>query len=259
MTEPYQQPSNPDDTTSGNASPETAQSMGTSPAVPTASSTPAQSAAATSESGQYTAPEPQYGQRIQPEYGALASQFPANYNPYLYGGAPTQEAAASSAQGSPQGPAGAPMPGYAGSDGRDPYPYPYYGSPQGSGSRNPLPGDADYVPNYYHGIDLNDPRQNPMYGRWDAYAIISFIVSLFFAMPVLPAVMGVIAIWRTRKFHTKGFALAVAAIIINVLVTIGMAWLALNGYSIDDVYAQMLNMMGYGSTSDQDVISAMAV
>ena len=29
-------------------------------------------------------------------------------------------------------------------------------------------------------IDLNDPNQNPLYGHWDSYAIISFILALFF-------------------------------------------------------------------------------
>ena len=46
------------------------------------------------------------------------------------------------------------------------------------------PNGQPHQPHYYHGIDLNDPNQNPLYGHWDSYAIISFILALFFPVPV---------------------------------------------------------------------------
>ena len=66
------------------------------------------------------------------------------------------------------------------------------------------PNGQPHQPHYYHGIDLNDPNQNPLYGHWDSYAIISFILALFFPVPVLSALMGAVAMWRTRTFHMKG-------------------------------------------------------
>lgn len=226
------------------------------------------------QSGQsYVAPDqPQYGQRVQPEFGALASQFPAGYDPYLYGREPIDQDGAAAAEAqtaqrsavSPMAQRGVnPSPTAGRNNGQgapnNQYPYPYYGAPQNAyGTRRgtPLPGDPNYVPNYFHGIDLNDPAQNPVYGRWDMYAIISFVCAIVFTIPLMPAVMGAIAIWRTRKFHTRGFALAMAAVIINGLVTVSLLWLSLHGYSLDDLYMQMMSMMGGSGSSGGDVVSA---
>ncbi|KAB7790930.1 DUF4190 domain-containing protein [Bifidobacterium leontopitheci] len=201
--------------------------------------------------------QPEYGQRVEPEYGARADEFPQGYDPYLYGhpddgNAPGQVAsqqAAVPALGGGQG-----YPGYAGSQPGQ-YPpaqqfggpaqggYPGFGQPQGPGN-----GGSQDGPHYFHGINLDDPQQNPIYGHWDFYAIFAFVFSILFAMPVLPALIGGLAIWRTRRFHTKGVGLAIAAVVINVLSTITVVWLMMHGISADEFYQMMMNMIQSGGT-----------
>ncbi len=48
-----------------------------------------QSSDDSSGESRHVAAQPQYGQRIEPEYGARADEFPPNYNPYVYGGQPS--------------------------------------------------------------------------------------------------------------------------------------------------------------------------
>ena len=112
-------------------------------------------------------------------------------------------------------------------------------------------------PRYFNGIDLNDPQQNPIYGHWDFYAIFSFIFALVSSFPVLPALIGCLAIWRTRRFHTRGRGLAIAAVVINVLTTIVVIWMTMHGISMDDMYQAMLNMLapGMGGSGSGDSVS----
>ena len=59
---------------------------------------------------------------------------------------------------------------------------------------------AESIPTARHiSHQPNDPSQNPLYGHWDSYAIISFVFALFLPVPVIPAVMGAIAMWRTKN------------------------------------------------------------
>ncbi|KFI93088.1 hypothetical protein BISA_1253 [Bifidobacterium saguini DSM 23967] len=200
---------------------------------------------------------PEYGQYKQPEYGAMAGQYGPNYNPYLYGApepdskqntaeqqAATANAASSNAQQQN-------MPGY--------YPGRYpgaQGQPYGQAGQQHQAGKP-YQPHYYNGIDLNDPNQNPLYGHWDSYAIISFVLALFFPVPVLSALMGIVAMWRTRTFHMKGFGLAVAAVVLNVLYTLAVIWMALNGYDAMSLYQEALQQLtGGAGSSSGDSISA---
>lgn len=181
-----------------------------------------QSSDDSSGESRHVAAQPQYGQRIEPEYGARADEFPPNYNPYVYGGQPEQPAP--QAQPSPSQPASVfgagPAPAQGGSA---PNAAPAQGGPdQGGPRREP--------PRYFNGIDLNDPQQNPIYGHWDFYAIFSFIFALVSSFPVLPALIGCLAIWRTRRFHTRGRGLAIAAVVINVLTTIIVIWMTMMAY-----------------------------
>ena len=201
-----------------------------------------QSSDDSSGESRHVAAQPQYGQRIEPEYGARADEFPPNYNPYVYGGQPEQPAP--QAQPSPSQPASVfgagPAPAQGGSA---PNAAPAQGGPgQGGPRREP--------PRYFNGIDLNDPQQNPIYGHWDFYAIFSFIFALVSSFPVLPALIGCLAIWRTRRFHTRGRGLAIAAVVINVLTTIIVI-------SMDDMYQAMLNMLapGMGGSGSGDSVS----
>jgi hypothetical protein len=94
-------------------------------------------------------------------------------------------------------------------------------------------------PRFLGGVNLDDPNQNPVYGRWDPYAVISFIMSLFMAIPILPLIMGVIAIYRTTVFHMKGRGLAIAAVVIAVIELIVMAVMTYYGISGEDLLAMI--------------------
>lgn len=204
--------------------------------------------------GQSEYRQPEYGQIAQPEYGALLSQFPPNYDPYAYGRPeePKPEQAAQNTQAqSPQaaGWAGMPAPygngqqpgnaaggpatqGGASGNGNGAYPYNANGvnggNPQGFGGNGFGPNGGNP-----HGIDPNDPQRNPLYGRWDPYAIVAFVLAFF--LPLLPALLGAAAMWRTRTFHMKGFGLGLAAVIINVLSVLFSLWMMSQGITADEI------------------------
>lgn len=91
------------------------------------------------------------------------------------------------------------------------------------------------------------PAAEPYLRALDFYAIFSFIFALVSSFPVLPALIGCLAIWRTRRFHTRGRGLAIAAVVINVLTTIIVIWMTMHGISMDDMYQAMLNMLAPGT------------
>ena len=192
--------------------------------------------------------KPKYGQYQQPEYGAMSGQYGPNYNPYIYGAPEPDTKKDSAAAAGDNG--GAAQSQQAGQ--------PYGQQPAWPGNQQAggWPYGQPHQPHYYHGIDLNDPNQNPLYGHWDSYAIISFILALFFPVPVLSALMGAVAMWRTRTFHMKGFGLAVAAVVINVLYTIAVIWMAFNGYDAMSLYQEALQQLTGGTGSSSDSISA---
>lgn len=185
---------------------------------------------------------PEYGQYQKPAYGAMSGQYGPNYNPYIYG-APEPDA----------------NNGFAADNNGAGAGQPNNGRPSSSG--NSFGGNQQYgqsqQPHYYNGIDLNDPNQNPLYGHWDSYAIISFVLAMFFPVPVLSALMGGVAMWRTRTFHMKGFGLALAAVVINVFYTLAVIWMALNGYDAMTLYQDILQQFtGSGTGPSSDSISA---
>ena len=218
--------------------------------------------------------ERQNNQAGRPEYGAMRSDYPA-YNPYVYGAPDPVEQPSdqdgSARQHAPAMQSGGARPGY---DQQQPYGQPDWRSPAGgqqSQNGQPFQQPADMrngqpaqggrrQPNRMsrrYGVDLDDPRQNPLYGHWDPYAIIAFVIALLFSnMPILPAAIGGLAMWRTRTFHMKGFGLALAAVIINVLTSLLVLWAAYNGMSLTDVVLQMYGLDGTGAVSGGDTQSA---
>ena len=213
-------------------------------------------AAPVSSSSDAAAPsQPEYGQISQPEYGAMSSQLPVGYDPYVYG-APEPELQPADAvrqqntqyqtgQYPSNGPQ--PMPPYSANGQQNPYGANPYGPNPYDPNRYPQRGNMPYQPN----LDLNDPRQNPAYGHWDAYAIMSFVFAVLMPVPVLPALVGAISMWRTKKLHMKGHGLALAAVIINVLYTLAVIWLAMHGLSVADLYNEALQNMFGGAGSGQ--------
>lgn len=213
-------------------------------------------AAPVSSSSDAAAPsQPEYGQISQPEYGAMSSQLPVGYDPYVYGAPePEPQPADAVRQRNTQYQTGQypsngqqPMPPYSANGQQNPYGANPYGPNPYDPNRYPQRGNMPYLPN----LDLNDPRQNPAYGHWDAYAIMSLVFAVLMPVPVLPALVGAISMWRTKKLHMKGHGLALAAVIINVLYTLAVIWLAMHGLSVADLYNEALQNMFGGAGSEQ--------
>ena len=99
---------------------------------------------------------------------------------------------------------------------------------------------------------MNDPAQNPLYGHWDMYAVFAFVFALF-AVPVLPALMGCISMWRTHMFHMRGFWLGLAAVVLNVAATVLSLWLMSRGISTQELYAWLLDNISGGSVGGNAV------
>ena len=174
--------------------------------------------------GTQGANQPSYGQYLRPVYGAMDNQFPQDYDPYIFGRPDPEPQPAQASQAGPT-PA-VPQP------------------PQAPGATQ----QGSKYPRYVNGIDMEDPNQNIFYGRWDAGAIIAFVFALFLPVPIMPAILGALSMRRTRIMRMKGYGLALAAVIINVLYTIAFVWLMINGVSMDDVMNQMLQSLN-SSTS----------
>ena len=202
-------------------------------------------AAPVSSSSDAAAPsQPEYGQISQPEYGAMSSQLPVGYDPYVYGAPePEPQPADAVRQQNTQYQTGQ----YPSNGQQNPYGANPYGPNPYDPNRYPQRGNMPYLPN----LDLNDPRQNPAYGHWDAYAIMSLVLAVLMPVPVLPALVGAISMWRTKKLHMKGHGLALAAVIINVLYTLAVIWLAMHGLSVADLYNEALQNMFGGAGSGQ--------
>lgn len=158
--------------------------------------------------------EPRYGQVRVPKYGASASSYPDSYDPYIYG-APDGESAGGSVGGR-----------------RDAGPVPAVEAPQ---------------------RPQQEPSPNPFEGRLDVYGPISLILALL-GVPILPAIMGLMCMWRTRRFHMRGFGWGLAAVIINVLSLMLGIWLVQQGFTTDQLWSLVT---GSGSTgSGSDMVSA---
>ncbi|MFT8703819.1 DUF4190 domain-containing protein [Bifidobacterium aquikefiricola] len=206
-------------------------------------------------------------QNRQPQYGAMASQYPG-WNPYVYGGPePSQQEKTgddtSQGQQQHQG-------AWAGN--------PFAGSPQAVGGNDGLSGsnspDARQQASpssasspygnagnvnrrhMYPTIDPNDPNQNPLYGRWDPYAVLSFVLALFFPFPFMPAIMGAISVYRTRFFHMKGKGLAIAAIVINLLYSALMVWMWFNHINANQLYQDIYDWIGSLAGTTGNSVSA---
>lgn len=199
-------------------------------AAPVGSSVPAD--------GSSGAGQPSYGQYLRPAYGAMDNQFPQDYDPYIFGRPdpePQPVEAPQMGPGPAQQPNQAPMHPWAGQQAQ---------TPHASGN---TPQGGKY-PRYVNGIDMEDPNQNIFYGRWDAGAIIAFVFAVFLPVPIMPAILGALSMRRTRIMRMKGYGLALAAVILNVLYTIAFVWLMINGVSMDDVMDQMIQSLN-ASTS----------
>lgn len=104
-------------------------------------------------------------------------------------------------------------------------------------------------------IDLNDPNQNPFYGRWDPYAVISIIL-VFTPLIFAGVFVGCLAIWRTTKLHMKGRGLAITAVVLGVVSIAVEVWLQMHGMTSQEFFQMMLNNLNQ-TGSDGNSISAL--
>ena len=203
-------------------------------------------------------------QGSRPAYGAMQSDYPG-WNPYVYGAPDSGSKGSGSSANSPaaNAPQTLPLNGYsrqgggnggnagAGNgrqdslgnapafsgqfsgqqtDGRN-------GARQGNGNGN---GNIMWTP--YGSVNLDDPAQNPWYGRWDSLSVIAFITTFF--MPFVGLVLGCFAMHRTRVFHMKGRGLAIASIVLSVVLLVFQFYLVRSG-----MYTQLLESISGTSGS----------
>lgn len=116
----------------------------------------------------------------------------------------------------------------------NPYPYGYPTNPyQGRGNFNP-----------------DDPSQNPWAGRWNTWAILAFISSLF-GLPIISLPFAILALYSIRATHTKGKGLAIAAIIITLLDFVAVLVMQHMGITSNEILTWMQSFPGL-DTSDGD-------
>ena len=206
----------------------------------------------------------------RPAYGAMQSDYPG-WNPYLYGAPDASQsgsaanAAANNAAAGPnaQGAYGA-NPSGSGTNGYGPNGYgangygangygsngygrggnPNAGNRQGMGDGSRANGtdqdDGNIMWTPYGPLNLDDPKQNPWYGKWDSLAIVAFISTFF--IPFVGLVLGCFSMHRTRVFHMKGRGLAIASIVISVALIILEFYLVRSG-----IYGQFLETISGAS------------
>lgn len=269
---------------SPNAAPSAGQDSRQTPTEP--SQAPQESSAPdnTSSSNGASPSQLQYGQVKVPEYGAMASQFSPQYNPYVYG-KPDDRPANQNAQNQTNQPVNSPngmpnqqMGGPFGNNMGDGYqrnpnnqgnmPYGGYNQTPGGYGGNPnnsygqpynngqmMPGEPGYQPDMRDGIDMNDPNQNPLKGHWDPFAIVSVIL-LFLPITFLPVITGAVSMWRTKKYHMKGFWVAAICTVLGVVATVFELWLVSKGINVSDFTQQLQNQYAPGSGGGNGSVNA---
>ncbi|TCD53582.1 hypothetical protein EJ419_08050 [Alloscardovia theropitheci] len=90
-------------------------------------------------------------------------------------------------------------------------------------------------------FDPDDPQKNPLYGHWDFYAIVAIICALFTQTTVVALFFGIVSLGRTKKFHMKGRALAIIAIVLCVIQIGIFAYLIITGTSETEFLQMLIN------------------
>lgn len=211
-------------------------------------------------------------QGSRPAYGAMQSDYPG-WNPYVYGAPDSGSKGSGSSANSPaaNAPQAFPLNGYgrqgAGNGGNAgagnaggrgngrqdglgnaPAFSGQFSGQQTDGRNGARQGNGDGTGNGnimwtpYGSVNLDDPAQNPWYGRWDSLSVIAFITTFF--MPFVGLVLGCFAMHRTRVFHMKGRGLAIASIVLSVVLLVFQFYLVRSG-----MYTQLLESISGTSGS----------
>lgn len=88
--------------------------------------------------------------------------------------------------------------------------------PQGQPGLNGRPQTIAYD-QFLRPFNPDDPNQNPVYGRWDMWSIIAFILSFYTYFAFLSLPLAIMAARRDKVLHMKGRGLAIAAIVLSVI------------------------------------------
>lgn len=201
--------------------------------------------------------QPEYGQYKEPEYGEMASRYPG-WNPYVYG-APEPDAddggnnAGAGGDENDSGSQGSrttnPIAGYFGISSTPsqrpdaPHSRDMNGSRDPNGPANPSDG------RYHNGIDLDDPNQNPLYGRWDFAAIVGFVTALI-GVPVLPIILCALSMYRTKLLRMKGRGLAIAGLVIGLLNLAVSLYMLIAGVDVYQLLSQLYGVDLTGGSGD---------
>lgn len=105
-----------------------------------------------------------------------------------------------------------PQPGPQGPQGPQAGPQGPQGQPGPNGRPQPVAYDQFLRP-----FNPDDPNQNPVYGRWDMWSIIAFILSFYTYFAFLSLPLAIMAARRDKVLHMKGRGLAIAAIVLSVI------------------------------------------
>ncbi|WP_018143034.1 hypothetical protein [Alloscardovia criceti] len=187
----------------------------------------------------------------QPTYGRLASDFP-HWDPYVYGKPEIAEAIEQPPRSkrAQQNPAQSVT---------------ISGTPtqtDGNATQNGAQGNANSTnpfasgPRFYDSngnpvkdpfevfdFDPNDPKKNPMYNRWDFYAIIAFIGAFFAQTTLLSLFLAFLSLRRTKALHMKGRTLAIIAIVLCVLQIALYAYLVYAGMTEAEFLKNVLDWL----------------
>lgn len=192
--------------------------------------------------------QPAQSDPFEGKYGAMASDYPG-WNPYKYGAPDTGR---SDDGDSPKDSASRRTASPSSDDASRGASSPYGADPRqgmfgqpGQNGQNAPGNNSLWTP--MGNINLDDPHQNPWYGRWDSYAVVSFVLSLF--IPILGLVFGIVSMRRTRMFHMKGRGLAIAAVVISVASMLAMAYLVATG-KYTDILSSVYGTTGTPAPSD---------
>lgn len=183
--------------------------------------------------------QPQFGQLRQPEYGQMAAAYPG-YNPYIYG-APEEKSKKQSVQQHAEQEQHYRMSQPFGALKHRQGAHTHSAQSQQQVQRSDRrPSVADHLP-----FNPDDPKENPVYGSWDVAAIIAFICAIF-AIPIVPLVLGGIAIYRDKILHLRGRGLAIAAVVLSLISTAFSIYFVISGV---DPMQFILNLYGIDPSS----------
>jgi hypothetical protein len=208
------------------------------------------------------AERPEYGERVEPDYGQMESQYPG-WDPYVYGKPDPDPEQQTTNPNTQPGQQNQPQAVYSQGSAAPFNPNAQYsqGNPEnqgnhmGQGPQNPQNPQNLRNPNnfFFQGtpVNLDDPNQNPVYGHYDPFAIIGFVLSIFgvwfFSLPLC-----IMSFRRIPRMHMRGRFWAGAGIVISILQLIFEFVMLFGGFNPGSLFPS-LSGGGSGGSSGTSV------